>query len=270
MFRYENYFRTVAFVAPKLRELRDLMSFFPVGTVTPAEQPTSAAEGFDVMHCFYYSPTLYTPKVMVKPKKPEEYQKRIRGKTYYRYNMYFLSSTYKKNTVFFIAVPLLRMALDIYPIIREAGRGTGIRFQLVELARLLNTIQEDKHMEGALSIKRARLTIRGDELTDSLVISGQDVPHSSMMRKVLPYMTEVGIATAPERLRLSYLGGSYRFTLDIDNVGHYRFWVGKTTNNLPALANIMSYLYENKLVIESASFPFMRLLMEEGEQGEEI
>jgi hypothetical protein len=264
MFRDQQNYRAVAFRAPHIEELGDLTCFFPPRTVTKAEQTVPSSRGFEVMHCYYWSPDQFT-----RAEIPSEFQKRVSGVRYYRYNMYFFQTSSPKGKVFFVALPFLRMALDVYPRIKDAARGTGIRYQTVDLEALLKAVKQNRHLDGAITITRARFKVAGDELTDTLLVSGQDVPHSGVVRTVFPAMDKLSIAAKAERLRLSVAGTSLRFNLELDDAGHYKFWLAKNAYNLPAMAVVMPYLHKEGLVAETTSFPYMRSLREEEEEQDD-
>lgn len=265
MFRDEQNYRAVAFCLQDVKSAEQLIEYFPKHIIEPADSILRDGKGFEVFHCYYYSPKIFTGLEI-----PEDYQKKIRGVGHYRYNIYFLSTKTKHKRIFFVAVPFLRMALEVYPIVRDKNAGRSTRYQMIDLPELVNAVTEDRHMDGALTITRIKYKIDGDSLVDNCVLRGKDIPHSKTLKLMSePLRNEGGVTLDPEQVRLTLSQPSLKLVLEVDKSSHFKFWLGKKAYNLPGLSAIMSFLQQERLILESASFPPMRSLKDEAVGGED-
>lgn len=264
MFRDKRSFRSIAFRASEIDALDDLLAFLPPSSTKKADQFLSpGTDGLQILHCFYYSTQLFTSRPPT-----DEYQERRRGKMHFRYNMYLVSITTKATPTYFLAVPFLPMALEIYPHLRDRMRGHGTRYQAFNLPGVITAVQSDKNMSGALSITRIKYQVDGDSLLDSIVFRGKEVSHSPIHKNAARWIRTRGPQLRAEQVRLTLDTEETHFTIEMDKFGHCKFWLSKDAANISGLFDTVSYLDQQRLVTESASFPYMRSLRDEEQDYE--
>lgn len=263
-FRYEQNYRAVAFRMPDIQSLNELTSLFLSHSIERAELDISPTKGFEVEHYYYYSPQIFSSKL----EAISENQKKIRGVINYRYNLYFFATKVKHVKVYFIAVPFLAMALELYPFIEKKISGRDAKYQCVNLSAFLNAVAENRHMQGSLTIKKIKYKIGGDGLADNFIVNGIDIPHSITIKTIDTSLMARGLLHSPEQIRASLTQKSLKLVLEVDRATHYKFWVGKGANNLVGVASIMNYFIEEQLIIESTMFPPLRPLREEEKERE--
>jgi hypothetical protein len=265
MFRDLRSFRTIAFRAPDIPDLKALVQIFPPNKIQVADLPfdQNNSSKIDILHCYYLADREYSSKPIPQNKKVK-----IKQHSLYKYNMYFISIPIDHSYIYFVAVPFLPMAIDVYPILREGMRGRGVHYKRFKLPELLSMVRTDRNLDGAIKITRVRCKVDGDNLLDTIVFKGKEVTHSSTFRNAVDYISEEGPTLSPERICLTYTEKCNRFTFEADHSGHCKFWLAKNAANLPCLSDIIKFLSQEHLLSESASFPFMPALRNEEDDSE--
>jgi len=198
---------------------------------------------------------------------PPECRKRIRGKVCYRYNMYLLHIDPRGLSIFFLAVPYLRMALEVYPYVKAQGRGRQFAYQAVDLALLVAAVAENRNRGGSLEIRGVRFKVGGDDRADSLSLRGLNVPSSAVVKAIRDPLRRKGITLTPESARVSLSIPGRGLLLELDSAGHYKFWVSRNASNLVSVTDAMVYFDGESLLSQSLSFPLMRFLQDEAERA---
>ncbi len=267
MFRDQQDYRAVAFRSKSVDAIDDLFQFLPRETLKAVDAVPSESNRFKGLHCYYYSSHIYSRSFSNSELEPM-YTKRIRGHTYYRYNLYLINVNRRQKNIFLIAVPFLGMATEIYSRIIHAARGHSFKYQIPLLDTILTSISKGRHLQGSLSIKRISYGVRGDSNIDSLSLKGEDVIHSVTSKSIASTSAKHGIEIPPESLRLCYLEGTHRMTIDLDKYGHYRFRIASKAHNVPSLEPIINYLLQEGCLDEKNTFPPLRSLVGNVEEEE--
>lgn len=266
MFRDLRSFRSIAFRAPEIPDLKGLLQLFPPDKLEVIEPPfVLDNSGIDVLHCYYLADREYSTKSI-----PYQHQVNNGQQLFYRHNIYLISLLIDRIPTYFVAVPFLSMAIDVYPLLREGSRGRGIHYKMFNLPKLVSTVRDNKNLEGKLKITKVRYKVDGDNLLDTIIFKGKEVPHSSTFKGVVDSVHKGGPTLTAEQVRLTYTAKESRFTFEVDQSGHCKFWLAKNAANMPNLLDIASFLSNEKLLDESASFPFMRSLCKESENPQDV
>jgi hypothetical protein len=203
--------------------------------------------------------------------------------------MYIIGAQIRQAWTYFIAVPFLPMALEVYPHFRQGLRGTRPFYFSFKLKEMIAAVQsykrplkkpsvaspvtfgpaDKKQISEKFSITRIKCKIDGDELIDTVAFKGKDVPHSTTYKITLKSIRSKGPKLGPEQVRLKHSMGEQQFTIEMYKHGHCKFWLSSNASNISAVLNVAQYLDQHELVKTGATFPYMASLREEEEGDRE-
>ena len=182
--------------------------------------------------------------------------------------MYLISVAIPQIPTYFVAVPFLRMALELYPHLRSIASGRSVQYRTYHLDETVKKIRAGQNLEGAVKLSNVRYKIDGDSLLDTLIFRGKNLSPSPTFQKILAAGPAKGTILSPERVRLAYDNDTQHLTIEMDTYGHCKFWLSRRAANISALFDVMMFLHSNGLILESASFPFMKALTAEVTEGD--
>jgi hypothetical protein len=256
MFRDKRDFRAIAFTVPSLKSIAGMRDLLPQNSISEGEQLTEGSPQLQIEHMYYYSRERFSPSPEL-----DNVKKVWQGIEQYRYDLYLLGFTGPNFFVGMVAVPLLRMGLNLFRQIHEGARGSGLLYQKVSLERLLKAVTEGRHMGGSIRITNIQMLIFGDPSANSILIGGENALNSKTFKCLSNSLT--GLQFDPLSCRVIYdRPEGQRFYMGIDRFGNYSFYVRAGGYNLHWASNLLSYLYKEKVIDETPAIPLRRLLEE--------
>jgi hypothetical protein len=259
MFRDDRVYRAIVFQSNALKDLGVARSFFPKKSLTSAETTITCPWG-KIDHMFYYSKNMFTRNVDIL----KEVREKKHGVVRYRYNMYFILISGEHSTAVMLAVPFLKMALEIYPILRGAIRGQDFEFLRIRLQAAVEASKRAEGLGAALKIVRAKYKIEGEgKQSDSLELIGTDLARSTVLNVLQKDFSESTLTAQSVRIALES-----SITFDTDSFGHYKFRVAKGGSNLQHMPEIFRALQTLKLVAKDYAFPYLKQLSQSDDELE--
>jgi len=265
MFEDRRDYRAVAFACPRLRGVADIAGLLPRNAVMDLRVLSEPASDLEITHSHYYSTNRFTASA--------ELDKLVvtrRGIHFYRYDVYFLATSVKRQRVFLVAVPFFRMGIELFGMIRERSRGHGLLYQVVNLDRLLALLSSPIEMTTRPKISFAEFTVFGDEALTRLSLAGENVLQSVGFSLVRRSLTAKGIGLNPRKCAILYDDHQgKRFRLQADSFGNLRFRVGFRAHNLPFAQYLLSFLYTGNVMDSTPAYPLRKGVVEEedGDNG---
>jgi len=239
-----------------MRTPEDVYALMPAGATSGRERTDASSDRFVVEHCFYHSRNLYAAGNFL-----EEITVVRRGQTQYKYNMYIVGYTSPGGFVALVAVPFTQLGREVYERIQKASRGHGLRYQTVNLDRLISAVKAKKHLGGRVKITKLDLLLHGDSAANSVSFAGKDTLHSRVYQRLTRHLS--GIEMQPRRCCVAYDSHEgQRFALESDRFGNFAFRITSGAANLPSAAPLLSYLYDSDLIEETTASPLRRGTLE--------
>jgi hypothetical protein len=207
----------------------------------------------DVRSGYYYSLSPYT----TSPVRAKAIRDKSRG---YRHDLYGIGLRIRRSIVTILAVPYMGLAREVYQALRRASYGMSVRFQRVDLQRLLDAVTTGRHEHGNIRLTRVEWKIEGDAKANRISLAGPDVPHSHAYTGFSSALDRVSLTKGVRKCRVLHENESgKRFWIEADHMGRFSFHIAVGGRNLIRLPSVLSYLYKEDLVTGVHAIPAMEM-----------
>jgi hypothetical protein len=250
MFRDRRDFRAIAFTIPNLNSIAGIRELLPKDSISEGKLLKNGSPKFQIEHLYYYSKERYSPSPELDSIKQVWH-----GIEQYRYDLYLLGFNGPNSYIAIVAVPLLKMGMELFNQVHEKVIGRGLVYQKVLLEKLLKAVRDGHHLGGYIKITNIQMLIKGDPPANSVLIAGDDALNSKTFE--LLHSSLSGIEFNPMSCRIIYdEPGERKFYLGVDKFGNYSFYVRVGGHNLHWANYLLTYLYGEKLIGETIAKPW--------------
>ena len=261
--REQRIYRAIAFSYDGLTGLDTVKKLFD-GKTLSAPNLLKAHDGFVGQHFHYYSSIQFSNAEYLEKIKTKKY-----GQEVYCYNMYWLWFNYDNLNIVIIAVPFLKMALNIFELIKIGTRGKKLVFHRVDIEKMIEAIKSKKNMDGHIKITKFDSLVKGDSTISRIAVNGADTIHSKTLKTINSSLFRTGVSLSLKSCNITFNNHKGEsFTLFADRWGNYSIRIGKDASNLPALRHFISYGANEKIIMETQVFPIFKGKVDEGNTAE--
>ena len=252
-FVHDRDFRGIVLSSSSVSTFGDLSTLFTSSALSAGEEHSKSSSAFEVEHRFYYTQDDFTTK---EEDREACYGNWGRKNACFRYSLFFAQLHLPKASVFVIALPLMKMARKVYPLLEERSRGRDIMFWRADLRSLIQQFKAGENLEGRMALRTIRYAVFGDNKASRFMVSGSDTASSTTLRQVEDALTRKGIRYSPRVAELCFSDQKvgYRFYLTLSRLGHIKFFISEGTEHFPTLGMILAHLMKLKL-FERGPFP---------------
>jgi len=261
-------YTAIAISSPIVSDFEGVRDLFPDKSIGVVEELPTMASRPPIRRCEYFSEDQFsTAADAPKPK--------IRGgRKVYEYSLYAIMSNINDQPMWLLGVPFARMAASVFKIVRDRGRGHGLRYISVGLEQLIESLSGEEPASTDLLITGAEFSVRGDSPAERVVLTGTDILHSetySFLRqsdlprnqrlseqatKVHSESPTEGIGYVAQRCRVAFNDhGGGRFNFIADQQGVFRFRILSGARNLKYVHPVLEFLNTNQLITPTTIYP---------------
>ena len=260
MFSGQREFRGIVFSC-SLSKISDLLGLFPRNVISKERTQIGEIQStFEVLHCYYYSKVPYAPVEML-----QEISVRIGRSTKYQYDFYVAKWQLRRTSVYILAVPFSRMAMDMFGVLEEKLHAYSRKYKKLKLDEFLVSLQELNTVSARIAATAVDFRVSGTDTVNAARMSGADVVASEFYKRTTK--TLHGITIEPRRVRLRYKDEAIRFSMETNKHGSFWFRVRKGGGNLPWLVNVLSTLEIGGLLSDDNAYPLRASLVKEEKDG---
>jgi hypothetical protein len=249
MFRINRYFKGVLCVHNSCKTLKDLLYLIPSNKITGTIDTIAVSDATDqekIYHFRFLSKEKYFPIYAFSDEKIDT----IRNGESYEYNIYVLEMPNNLNGIF-IAAPYWEIIWEISQLITDRLVGRML-YNYASSEKVINKIKK-LNLDGRLRLSGGSFQVGGDAKIRTIKLIGPNI----LETEDFSFIFDNPKKFSSTEITLRYTEGlSIKSSLKCDTKGRFSFHHPSDSSNLRYIYNMVKYLIENELLIETERKPF--------------